>query len=267
MTNRATGVFVALALGIASLTGCSDGATSESDPAPVTAAASEDSEPATAAATENGEPDPVRDQRSITVGGMGAEYGAPVRSVVDLGVSAQRPSVTDATAAASAAGAQLIEALVAGGVPVEAIQTTSVWINPINDQYDWTRIVAYEMSLGYTVTMTDIERIGTILGQVVEAGGDTVRASSVRFEADPADLMDAARAAAWDDVTHRAEETARLAGEPLGAVLDAHEKVLITSSQGLMQGGEGDSAGFDIPVAPGVAGVIVLLTVTYGIGG
>jgi hypothetical protein len=34
----------------------------------------------------------------------------------------------------------------------------------------------------------------------------------------------------------------------------------------MMQGGEGDSASFDIPISPGVVGVIVLLTVTYAIG-
>lgn len=78
--------------------------------------------------------------------------------------------------------------------------------------------------------------------------------------------MEVARQEAWTDVKARAEATADLAGEPLGVVLDVHEKVLVTSPQGMMQGGEGDTASFDVPVAPGVAGVIVLLTVTYAIG-
>ncbi|MGB8360818.1 MAG: hypothetical protein WCE80_05415, partial [Acidimicrobiia bacterium] len=70
---------------------------------------------------------------------------------------------------------------------------------------------------------------------------------------------------AWADVAHRAEDTARLAGASLGAVLDVHEKVLVSTSTGMYQGGEGDAASFDIPVSPGVSGVVVLLTVTYEI--
>jgi len=34
----------------------------------------------------------------------------------------------------------------------------------------------------------------------------------------------------------------------------------------MSQGGQGDSASFDIPVSPGVVGVVVLLTVTFAIG-
>ena len=59
---------------------------------------------------------------------------------------------------------------------------------------------------------------------------------------------------------------AELIGEPIGAVVDVHEKVLITGPQGMVQGGEGDSASFDIPASPGVTGVVVLLTVTFAIG-
>lgn len=62
---------------------------------------------------------------------------------------------------------------------------------------------------------------------------------------------------------HRAQETAKLAGVTLGEVLDVHEKVLVSTSRGMYQGGEGDSADFDIPVSPGVSGVVVLLTVTF----
>jgi hypothetical protein len=53
----------------------------------------------------------------------------------------------------------------------------------------------------------------------------------------------------------------------LGPVLDAHEKVLITSPQGMGQGGEGDSASFDVPISPGLSGVVILLTVTFGVDG
>ena len=205
-------------------------------------------------------------QRSITIGGMGADYGPPDRTVVDLGVSSRSNTVIESTSLASSAGASMIVALEASGVPAEDIQTSQFNIGPYHGPPDYSAVVGYETTIGYRVTMRNLDELGAILGRAVEAGGDNVRAWSVRFEADPEARMVAARSQAWEDVRARAASTAAEIGEPLGVVLDVHEKVLVTSPQGMSQGGEGDSASFDIPVSPGVVGVVVLLTVTYAIG-
>jgi uncharacterized protein YggE len=204
--------------------------------------------------------------RSITVGGVGAEYAPPVRSIVNLAVSVRRPTVEEASQAAAIAAAAVINAVEAAGVPSSGIQTSDFRIDPVYDTFNYQLITGYQVNLGYNVTFSDVDDVGSVLGEAIAAGGDDVRAYSVRFEPDPAALMDEARTKAWEDVNARAEATAELVGEPLGPVMDVHEKVLITSPQGMVQGGEGDSAAFDIPVAPGVAGVTVLLTVTYAIG-
>jgi uncharacterized protein YggE len=208
----------------------------------------------------------VEEVRSITVGGMGAEYAQPDRCTVNLAVEAQRATVGEASQAASASGEVLTRALADAGVPESAIQTSNFWIYPVMDQFEYRTVVAYDVTIEYRVTLPDVDNVGSVLASAVQAGGDSVRASSMRFEADHTQLMDAARAAAWADVRTRAASTADHVGEPLGDVLDVHEKVLVTSSQGMMEGGEGDSASFDIPVSPGVSGVTVLLTVTYEIG-
>jgi hypothetical protein len=232
----------------------------------VDARGTSDDSPAAAPAAAPIEPTVAEPTRSITVGGMGSEYGPPSHSVVDIGVSARRPTVNEATQEASAAGAALIAALRAAGIPAEGIQTSQFGINPTYDQYDYARIVGYETQIGYRVTVPDVGELGAVLGRAVESGGDSVRAWSISFAGEPADHMATARAEAWEDVRGRAAATAGEIGEPLGEVLDVHEKVLVTSPQGMMQGGEGDSASFDIPISPGVVGVIVLLTVTYAIG-
>lgn len=203
---------------------------------------------------------------TITIGGMGEEFGPPDRAVVEIGVSAQRPTVYEATQQASAAGASLLAALAELGVPDTDIQTTQFSIHPQHDRNDHTVIVGYQTDIGYRVTVRDVTGLGAVLGRAIEAGGDSVRAWSVGFAGDPDGRMDVARAEAWDDVRARAAATADQIGAPLGEVLDVHEKVLVTSPHGMRQGGEGDSASFDIPMSPGVVGVIVLLTVTYSIG-
>lgn len=248
---------------------------SDGGPAVVTPSATEAPAPAPAAtvAPVAGAPtDPATGTdaqavRSITVGGMGAEYAPPTRSTVNLAVQVRRSSVLEASVAATAAGRSVIDALTDAGVQSSGIQTADFSISPVYAPNAYPMITGYEVRIGYQVSVPDVGLVGSALAAAISAGGDDVRASSVRFEVDPSGLMDAARAAAWTDVRARAESTASLAGEPLGPVLDVHEKVLITSPQGMVQGGEGDSASFDIPVSPGVAGVTVLLTVTYAIGG
>ncbi|MFW2333602.1 SIMPL domain-containing protein [Ilumatobacter sp.] len=204
--------------------------------------------------------------RSITIGGMGEDFGPPDRAVVEIGVSAQRPTVGEATQQASAAGASLVAALAELGVPDTDIQTSQFNIHPRHDQFDHTQIIGYQTEIGYRVTVRDVSGLGSVLGRAVDAGGDSVRAWSVGFAGDPDVGMDVARAEAWDDVRSRAAATADQIGAALGEVLDVHEKVLVTSPHGMRQGGEGDSAPFDVPTSPGVVGVIVLLTVTYAIG-
>jgi uncharacterized protein YggE len=158
----------------------------------------------------------------------------------------------------------MTQSLLAAGVEPPQIQTSEFAINPYYG--DYPIIAGYETRLGYRVTLPDVDEVGAILASAITAGGDDVRAWGIRFETDTSVLIEPARQQARADVEKRAESLAALAGEPLGEVLDAHEKVLLTSSQGMMQGGEGDSASFDIPVSAGVSGVTVLLTVTFAIG-
>lgn len=206
---------------------------------------------------------PVEDSGhpSITVGGVGRVYAEPIRCVVDIGVTARRPTVYESSRAAAASATAMSEVLLGQGIDPEDIQTTDYSVSPYYE--DWPSISGYETTLVYRVVMSEIDEVGAVLAAATEAGGDDVRANGIRFEADADDLTDEAREMAWADVTHRAEQTATLAGGSLGQVLDVHEKVLVSTSRGMYQGGEGDAASFDIPVSPGVSGVVVLLTVTF----
>jgi hypothetical protein len=158
----------------------------------------------------------------------------------------------------------MTDALTAAGVDASGIQTSNFSIGPYFD--DYPTVAGYRTELSYRVTMREVDGVGSVLAKAIDVGGDDVRASGVRFEADPEGLVGPARTKAWADAKSRAEALAGLAGEQLGDVLDVHEKVLITSSRGMMEGGEGDSAAFNVPMSPGVSGVIVLLTVTFAIG-
>ncbi len=245
------------------------GACAGSTPVATTSANGTTSDPTAGSTTTSVEvtaPDSERQSvRSITVGGMGSEYVTPERCVIDIGVTSRRPTVEEATRAASASGEAMLTALSGAGVAVEGLQTSEFSVGPYFEGEYWV-ISGYETTIGYRVTLPNVGGVGPALAAAVRAGGDNVRAWGIRFEADPAGLLETARREAWADARARAESLAGLAGEPLGRLLDAHEKVLVTTSQGMYQGGEGDSASFDIPVSPGKTGVVVLLTVTFELG-
>lgn len=228
-----------------------------------TTAAVESIAPTTVAATLNQASEAAT--RSITIGGAGSAYAEPDRCTIDLGVTSRRATVAESGRAAAASADAMTEALVSAGVATRDIQTSEFSVYPYYD--DYPMIDGYETHIGYRVTMADVEDVGAVLAAAMDAGGDDVRAWGIRFETEAPGLTDQARELAWADAIQRAEALAALAGEPLGEMLDAHEKVLVSTTQGMYQGGEGDSAHFDIPVSPGVAGVVVLLTVTFAIGG
>lgn len=251
--RRAFVLVVTVALVLAACGNPGDSSSSAtSSPSPSTAQTLE----TTTAPTTAGDPVVVDDRQTITVGGVGRMYAEPVRAVVDLGVTVRRPTVYEATRVAARSAEAMREVLLGQGVDPKDIQTTDYYVGTYS--LDWPTITGYETTIGYRVSIPDVATVGVVLAAATEAGGDDVRASGIRFEAD-------ARAMAWADVTHRAEDTSKLAGASLGAVLDVHEKVLVSTSTGMYQGGEGDAASFDIPVSLGVSGVVVLLTVTYEI--
>jgi len=203
--------------------------------------------------------------RSITVGGMGSGFTEPTRCVIDIGITVRRSTVKLASEVASASAQAMHDALIEAGVEAKYIQSSEFSIGPYYE--DWPHLAGYETKLGYRVAMPNVDAISDVLGKAIAAGGNDVRAWGIRFEADPTGLMEAAREGAWADVMSRAEALAALAGESLGEMIDVHEKVLVSTPQGMYQGGEGDSASFDIPVSPGQSGVVVLLTATFAIGG
>ncbi|MGF1665776.1 MAG: SIMPL domain-containing protein [Acidimicrobiia bacterium] len=202
---------------------------------------------------------------SITVGGKGSAFDTPDRCVVTLGISTRRSTVAKAGNAAAHSARALVGTLTAAGVAESDIQMSEFNIYPYygTTWEESTQLEGYQADFGYRVVLTDTESVGEILGTAIESGGDDARAWGISFETDPDGLIDIARLEAWKDAASRAAALSELIGKPLGEVLDVHEKVMMTTPSGMSQGGQGDAAPFDIPVAPGVAGVIVLLTVTY----
>jgi len=191
-----------LALALAGLIGCTSGSTDESEL-----------------------PSGLRinigsQQEGIWVNGHGEVNAAPDTATLQLGISAQRASVAEAQAEAATAMEKVMAALQKGGVASKDIQTQYFSIQQVTR---WDQDKQYEIVIGYRVSNTvaaklrEIDKSGSIIDAVAEAGGDLTRVDNITFSIDdPSAYRKEARDKAVADARNKAEQIADLAGVKLG---------------------------------------------------
>src|SRR5512140_1021419 len=96
--------------------------------------------------------------RSVTVTGHGRATASYDEATLRLAVSARAANPSDATARATYAMSAMRDAVLSGGVDPAAMATTNVSLNPVHDP--WPTVVAYEASLGLSVKLLDLTRVG-----------------------------------------------------------------------------------------------------------
>ena len=204
----------------------------------------------------------------ISVQGTGKIAGTPDTLTMSFGVSVTDDSVTAAVASAAESADAVIAALTSAGVAEDDIQTSNYSIHPqYNYRNDTQELVGYQVNNTVTAKVRDLDAAGAIIDDVAAAGGDTVIVSGVSFSIeDNEELVEAARAAAWEDANAKAEQLADLAGVTLGSPISIVETfssppVPIRFDQVAL------SAVSDTvtPISPGTQQVAVTLTVEYEI--
>jgi uncharacterized protein YggE len=208
-------------------------------------------------------------QTGISVSGMGEVTGTPDTVEVDLGVSVLGATVSEASAAAAERAQSLIDALTSNGVAEEDITTTGYSIYP---EYDYSN--NQQQLLGYRVNNTvrakirDVSQAGAVLDAATAAAGDDVTVSGLSFSIeDDAELVAAAREAAWNDALAKATQLAELSGQTLGAATSITETVT-SAPPPIFYGG--DAAGApeaETPIEPGTSSVTITLQVEFAIQG
>jgi uncharacterized protein YggE len=177
-------------------------------------------------------------------------------------------SVVTAVSRAAESADAVIASLTAAGVADEDIQTANYSIFP---QYDYRNdtqtLIGYQVNNTVTAKVRDLDAAGNIIDDVAAAGGDTVTVSGVSFSIEDNDqLVEAARAAAWDDARTKAEQLAGLAGVTLGSPTSIVETfssppVPITFDEANLSA----AAETVTPIVPGTQQVAVTLSVVYSL--
>lgn len=169
---------------------------------------------------------------SISIEGRGQVRAAPDMATVTSGVTTQGATAKEALDANSTAMAALIDALKTSGIEARDIQTSGFSVNP-NYVYSEERdaqgynlppkINGYQVANSVSVIVRDLEKLGTILDQSVTVGANTV--NGVEFAvADPSELLNQARKAAFNDARSKAELYADASGTKLGDIESISER-------------------------------------------
>lgn len=161
----------------------------------------------------------------FVVTGEGKVSVTPDIANVTLGIRESGPSLKTVQNAVNSKSKTLTDALKKLGVDEKDIKTSSYNVYP---QYDYTasiqRIIGYQVSTNYRVTVRDFDKINDIVVAGTTAGANTV--GNISFELNDStqtEKMNVARQEAVKDAKSKAEGLAKAAGITLGRVINIAE--------------------------------------------
>ena len=195
-------------------------------------------------------------QQGISVSGEGKVEVTPDIATLNLGVTAEAPTVAEAQAQVSTAMDQVMSALTSNGIAEKDIQTQNytiqqvttpiqppVTVIPYNSSSGSSagpmappittlppitttpsQVISYQVSNAVTVTIRTIDNTGSIIDAVVSAGGNLISIDSVNLSVDQPDQYNTqARQLAMTDAANKASQLAKLAGVVLGKATSISE--------------------------------------------
>jgi uncharacterized protein YggE len=200
----------------------------------------------------------------ISVTGSGEVTGTPDTLSVDIGVSVLASTVSEAASTAAASADAVITALVDGGVERTDITTTNYAVTP---EYDWSfneqRLLGYRVTNMIRAKIRDIPTAGETIDSAVAAGGDTTQVQGIAFSIeDDAEMIEAAREAAWNDALAKAQQLADLSGQSLGPATSITETISSPPVPYPWDRAVAEDAA--TPIEPGTSAVTVALQVQFG---
>lgn len=153
---------------------------------------------------------PYPPQRTISTTGTGVVTVEPDMATFSVGMEARDEELKVAQDQVTEEANAITEMLLENGIEEKDIRTSSYRVTPEN-RYDrngnFLRIENYLVSMSISITVRDIDQVGTLLDQAVTLGADHV--SSISFSvSDPDPHIQEARKLAIADAKQKAEDYA-----------------------------------------------------------
>lgn len=204
----------------------------------------------------------------ISVSGQGVAVAEPDVASLSLGVSTLADSARQARDDAAARMTDLIASLKDNGIVEDDFHTSQFSIEPeIDHRPDGEQVIrGYRVSSVLAVKVRDLDRVGEVIDDAVEAVGDAVRVQGVSFSLDePAALESEARARAMADARAKAEQLAELAGVTLGKPTAISESTAGGPPPIFRDFAAAEADVQTTPISPGQLEITVTVQVNYAI--
>jgi uncharacterized protein YggE len=209
--------------------------------------------------------------RNITVVGEGRVRMKPDIAQTNIGVEVVAESIKEASSQVQETMNNVIKVLTEQGVEEKDIQTAgyNVWVErpygPEGPQPEAKPL--YHVSNNVSVTVRNLDNLGTILDAAIEAGANNI--FGVNFSvADPSSFQSQAREEAVANARSKAEELAKLNNVEVGQLISVSEVIggsnplFFSGVRSAVAEGLGGGGG---PIAPGELELTVQLQVTYAL--
>lgn len=204
----------------------------------------------------------LADGAIVTATGTGTVEAIPDIATLSIGVTTQGDTAAASLAANSAAIASVMARLEADGVAAKDMQTSNLYLSPNWTGYETGAPVIsnYVASNMLTVTVRDLETLGSVLDSAVSDGANTLNGITFGI-ADPRPVLDEARKEAVADARLKAELLATAAGMKLGKIVSITESSAATMPYPMYDMAESAP----VPVAGGALGLSASVTIQYEI--
>jgi uncharacterized protein YggE len=219
-------------------------------------------------------PAAVQKAGTVTVLGRGTVSVKPDTAAVQIGITTQQATLSNALDEANTKMSAIIDALAKLGIADEDIQTAYFSVSAVRDTSTQTGnelppVVGYSVSNQVNATLRDLKwkrgmpsgRIGEVIGAAIDAGATDIYGIAFSVS-NTKDAEQTARTMAVANANERGTELAAAAGKRLGEVLGISEGVTYQPlGAGQMQAA-GQGAGGP-PIVGGTVDVVIEVTVTY----
>lgn len=193
----------------------------------------------------------------------GTVKGSPDQAVIGAGVTTEAPTAVEAMRLNAEAMTRVIARIRALGIAENDVQTTGI---NLNANYDYTDLKAvfrgYQASNRVSVLLRKVDDTGRVLDALVAAGATDLSGPNFSLADDTAAQAQARRAA-----VQKAEKMAREYAEWSGykgvRVLKISEMMNASPPMPMMRVQAMDATAASTPVAPGMVGTSVTVSVTY----
>jgi uncharacterized protein YggE len=209
----------------------------------------------------------AQDTPSILVVGTGDVAAVPDTGHLSAGVVSEAESAGEAVRANSVAMQRVLDALDAAGIAKRDVRTDRFQVHPVYADEMMAsrgrpRITGYRVSNQVSVRVRDLEKVGSVLDELIGAGANEMGGISFSV-GEPAPLLDEARKRAVADARRKAELYAASAGVRLGRLLELAEDG--GGGPGPMPRMARMSADESVPIAAGELELSVTVRARYAI--